>query len=735
MPSKNQIIVDAFQSIREFLDAQQTQLYELQERINILKQEQKRFDVLEQSQEQQKTQLKVLEERTDKVDVLKQTQAQQKTLLEILEDRTDKLEKLPVNEVVSQLDHLKQALVHLDELESRLDDTDLRTKELANILPHAIRQASQTLDEPTTYNVARLTDSLQQPVEQCIKHSINQDAHSFADALFPVMGPAIRKAIQESFKNLIQTINKTAEQSLSPQGIAWRLEARRKGLPFSELVLQKTIVFRVEQVFLIHRESGLLIQHRHREGVEIGDSDAISAMFTAIQDFIRDSFSSNKTEELDSVEIGEYTVWLERGPYAVLACVIRGIAPYELREIMRSSLENMHARYGVLLQQFAGDNEPLTPCQPLLDKTLQSESKKDAQTQQRLLSPQLIGILGVILLALLGWGYWYFQFQQRLTNYMDALQDTPGIVVISTKHQDGKLLIYGMRDPLASEPQAQRFKLSKEEVESFWTPYQDLTPHFIEQRVRLRLATPSTVLVRVQDNVLHLSGHASQNWIDKANTILATGFVPGIDQVVIDELQDTDQFLLALAKQELAPPDHINLKVQKRTLQIIGSVDSATFDALQQRIQNLPISAETFIKLDTSGIKDVERERNHIIQDIEKTKFYFPEGSAEFQQKQKTALQTLHKNMQQLLALSQTLHQPIHLHITGSTDGRGTKIYNQKLGQQRAEVVQDWLHNEGIEKEILVIAPPPIIRFGESEASPDDRNVSFQIKIQAKENI
>jgi hypothetical protein len=30
---------------------------------------------------------------------------------------------------------------------------------------------------------------------------------------------------------------------------------------------------------------------------------------------------------LDMIEIGEYTVFLNRGSYAVLACVIQGIAP------------------------------------------------------------------------------------------------------------------------------------------------------------------------------------------------------------------------------------------------------------------------------------------------------------------------------------------------------------------------------------------------------------------------
>jgi len=708
MPSKNQIIADAFQSVREFLNTHETQLDALKERTGNVEQKQTRLEILEQR--------------------LNDKQEQQKTQLENLDERTKQLEKIPVDELLNQLNTVEQTLVYLNDLEAKLNDTDTRTKELANLLPTAIRQATQVLKSPKLFEIPDLTDSLQKPVEDCVRQSINQDIRTFADALFPVMGPAIRKSIQESFKSLIHTINQTAEQSFSPQGIAWRLEARRKGVPFSEIVLQKTVVFQVEQVFLIHRESGLLIQHKHRQGLEIGDSDAVSAMLTAIQDFVRDSFSNDKTEELDSIEIGDYTVWLERGPYAVLACVIRGIAPYKLRTMMRSSLETIHARYGLLLQQFKGDSQSLQSCQPLLEKTLQSESKKDAQP--RSVSPVLIGILSVILLAVLGWGYLYFQSHRNLTKYIDALQKAPGVVVISTKHQDGKMFIYGMRDPLAAEPLeiAQRFKLSEENLESLWTPYQDLTPQFVEKRVRQYLNPPATVSMNMQGKVLHLSGHALPDWIAQVNSFMTTVMMPGIEQVMLDELKETDQFLLALAERELAQFNGITLKLQERILQVVAAVDSTTFNGVQQSLQDL--STAGFAKFDTSGLRNVEQERYFIIQAIEKTTLYFSIESNELIPGQETIQETLLKQMQEVLALSKLLYQSIRLHIIGDTDGIGTKLYNQKLAQQRAEAVLNWLHSRGIETNQLMIIQPKTIRFGETEPNPNDRNVTFQVKIK-----
>jgi len=623
---------------------------------------------------------------------------------------------------VSRLSLMEDTLVGLKTLETQSNDREYQTQKIAEMLPHVIDKAKLSLESSNSFEATELVDSLQIPVELCIKQSISQDPHPFADTLFPVMGPAIRKAINETFKSLMQAINQTAEHSLSPQGLAWRLEARRKGLPFSEIVLEKTLIFRVEQVFLIHRESGLLIQHLHRQEVKLGDSDAISAMLTAIQDFIRDSFSESKTEELDSVEIGNYTVWLERGPYAVLACVIRGVAPYQLRNIMRSSLEIVHARYGVLLQAFSGDSVPLKACLPFLEKTLQSESKAGAQ-KARLVSPSLIVILSVALLAALGWGYWHFQSQQRLSDYVEALRNTPGFVVISSQEQDGKLLTYGMRDPLAIESReiAQAFNISDDEVGSLWTPYQDLSPAFVEKRVRLRLKPPSTVSVRLEGDVLYLSGHASQDWIDKASASI----FPDIERVVMDDLLETDLFLLELAKRTLLPPDNVTLVVQERVLQLKGEVDTTTFEALQKRIQELP--REAFARFDSSGLRDVERERQAIIQGIEKSKIYFDNESAIFLAGQERALNALVEDVQQLLVLSQALHQSVRLQIIGNNDGRGSKIYNQGLVQQRAQMLFDWLHRHGIEKDKLMIIPPPVIRFGGNKANPSQRKVNFQV--------
>ena len=75
------------------------------------------------------------------------------------------------------------------------------------------------------------------------------------------MGPAIRRAIAEALRAMVDSFNQVLQHSLSARALRWRVEAWRTGRPFAEVVLSHSLVYRVEQVFLVHRDTGLLLQH------------------------------------------------------------------------------------------------------------------------------------------------------------------------------------------------------------------------------------------------------------------------------------------------------------------------------------------------------------------------------------------------------------------------------------------------------------------------------------------
>ena len=145
-----------------------------------------------------------------------------------------------------------------------------------------------------------------------LKTSVHKNPKVLADAIFPVLGPAIRKAISTTLMAMIQSLNMILNQSFSWRGIKWRLESLRSRRPFAEVILLHSLVYRVEQIFLIHRKTGLVLQHITADPSDSRDPDLVSGMLTAIQDFVKDTFDSEHGEMLDTLRMdGDHSLWIE----------------------------------------------------------------------------------------------------------------------------------------------------------------------------------------------------------------------------------------------------------------------------------------------------------------------------------------------------------------------------------------------------------------------------------------
>ncbi|MDX1385168.1 MAG: OmpA family protein, partial [Thermoanaerobaculia bacterium] len=239
----------------------------------------------------------------------------------------------------AELERLRELILgperaDLDDLARRLDDDEVRAQELADVLPDAVRLGA-------AHDRADLTDALSEPVAEAMHRSVREDPGSLADALFPVMGPAIRRAIVETVRDMIESFNQAIEASLSWQGLRWRIEALRSGKSYAEVAILHSLVYRVEQLLLIHKETGLLLRQVVAPEVEAQDPDLVSGMLTAIRDFVKDSFGSADGDALDTFRVGELQVLIEDSPRAVLAAVVRGQPPRDLRSRLRATLEEL----------------------------------------------------------------------------------------------------------------------------------------------------------------------------------------------------------------------------------------------------------------------------------------------------------------------------------------------------------------------------------------------------------
>ena len=405
----------------------------------------------------------------------------------------------------------------LHALQTRLEDPAAQARDVSRVLATAVELRTR---DP------HLQRALAPTIEDAITASVRRNPRPLADALFPIIGPAIRKAIAATLNGMLESLNTTLEHSLSWRSLQWRLDARRSGRPFAEIVLLNTLVYRVEQVFLIHRPSGLLLQHLTASETTVQDADMVSGMLTAIRDFVQDSFKVGEDEGLQTLKVGDLSVWIEQGPHALLAVVVRGAAPPSLRTTLQQALEAVHAQYSDLLESFDGNAARFEGTRPLLETCFLQEFR--GRERPRGIPPRIMVIAAIVLLAVGVWMFFALRARSRWNGYVNALRAEPGVVVVSTGRTAGKYVVSGLRDPLAPDPASllSSHNLAADSVESRWELYQALHPSIVIARARQLLAPPGGVSLEFKDGVLLAAGSAPVDWITTA--VQAASFVPGV---------------------------------------------------------------------------------------------------------------------------------------------------------------------------------------------------------------
>lgn len=352
-------------------------------------------------------------------------------------------------------------------LKQQLDSPQQHSEKIAAVVSEAL--AIRTAQDNS------LSEVLSPTIENALTDSIERDPQRLANALYPVMGPAIRKSINEVLTHTFDTFNQLLEQSLSPKSLQWRFDAWRSGRNYAEVVLLNTLEYQVEQVFLIHAETGLLLRHAVSAQAISKDPDMVSGMLTAIQDFVADSFDVGSSETLKNMRLGALNVVLEQGPYTVIAAVVRGNVPAKLPGLLHEVQEDIHRQMHNTLRAYNGDSAPFVRVQPLLEKCLLTRRQDDSSVKQaRQTKPSQFKrwlLCAMLVLGASWFAYQYHQSQQHALALQQAakaeqlkerewqrlltvLNNEPGIVVLQVQRTDSKRLIRGLRDPAARRPQA-----------------------------------------------------------------------------------------------------------------------------------------------------------------------------------------------------------------------------------------------------------------------------------------
>ena len=492
-------------------------------------------------------------------------------------------------------------------------------------------------------------------VEKSLHRSIEANSDKIVGTLYPLVGTLVRKAVSSFLVEFVERTNALIENSLSPKSVSWRFKAWQSGIRYSEYVASQIYQYQVQQLLVIHRETGTLLHSISSDPDKEKDADLISSMLVAINDFVADAFGVTSTEsenELGEIKTEDFTLLIKIGPQALLVAAVTGSIPPEVRGKLQQALEDFHQFYQQPLLNYEGDNAPFDGCETILSDCLISERKEGEGKK----SKRLIG--AVVLLAIfLGLAVLSFMRLSLsiLKSDLHELTPPPGIIVTDTYISNGNVHAKVLRDPIATSIESwfSENGIDTERVTVIEEPFVSLKPSVVERKLSML----------VSDYPLSESENISMEKGENGSFVIAgTVFTPTA---------------INLTQQIGAIPGISMLSVDTTSLNVKAAhqVDNAVLQkAALNRLVNKVSSQNVLFATNQEALSEVQLAK----------------------------LEPLANDIKQLLALADKTETVVSIVVMGASDNSGSSARNRALSQKRAENVVNSLISLGVESDILI---------------------------------
>ncbi|MBP7533748.1 MAG: hypothetical protein KA783_04830 [Chitinophagales bacterium] len=229
-----------------------------------------------------------------------------------------------VTDSKSDISQLKKLL---DELHENWEDPDRLGNRLDPLLNLKIQEIKSNFSQLFGYEI-----------RNTVKQGIRNSKDEFVDAIYPIVGKMIRKYVRTQFDTFLDDVGARLESGLSPKWWINRIKGVFGGVSKSELLLRESISYKLEEVFFIQHNSGLLLAAYSRNNTI--DLDMIAGMLTAIKSFVGDAFAqkNEQDDDLESISYGSYKVMLTNFHSYYAASVVSGIMNNTQKEQLEDHL-------------------------------------------------------------------------------------------------------------------------------------------------------------------------------------------------------------------------------------------------------------------------------------------------------------------------------------------------------------------------------------------------------------
>ena len=170
-------------------------------------------------------------------------------------------------------------------------------------------------------------------VNKLIEKKLKDSQQEILDVIYPVMGKMIGKFINLQFQQLKESIDERINGIFSKQGIFKRFRNKIFGIKDSDTILASLNAPVLEEVFIIQRNTGLMIGNASLSPSV--NRDVVAGMLTAIKSFVEEAFEHDK-EDLELIQYGTYRILLQNFPSYYFAMALSGSVSAKETEIFRN---------------------------------------------------------------------------------------------------------------------------------------------------------------------------------------------------------------------------------------------------------------------------------------------------------------------------------------------------------------------------------------------------------------
>ncbi len=129
----------------------------------------------------------------------------------------------------------------------------------------------------------------------------------------------------------------------------------------------------IEDVFLLNHRDGLLIKHETRRLRPDVDTDILSGMLTAVQQFVKDALRGDDSADLNEMTVGHMHILIGRGKWLVLAARIEGDGTASWTGQIEKCIQDMEDHHWDQLEDWDGDMALAGVLTPYIKKLIRGD--------------------------------------------------------------------------------------------------------------------------------------------------------------------------------------------------------------------------------------------------------------------------------------------------------------------------------------------------------------------------